>query len=501
MRWCLIGLAALVASVACGANPDLGGAENTGGSPPGNGGTGGSGATLGSEPEEQSGPLGELPESNAPEDRGALPVNSDLCSYYAQSAITMTSVIAGGNAHGSATAAREALSATAPQSPIPAQIRGQDFLNYYGPEFDEPESGAAQAHIQLRAAALPGQYDLLVALRAARGARPKLVVTVALDNTASLGEGGLEKARSALLTLATTLGDGDVVNLVTADDDVQSFALPLSIKALGTAIGQLSLTVERPIAPLLEAAYARAEQKYDASAENRVLILSDGAGDPASLPDVVESAALPGERGGIRVAALGTGPARENDHRLLRALSRLGRGSYHYLDTLDEANAVAQNLDALFGIALDDVRLSLTLPWYFDVLRPYVASSAPISQSEPQYVAPGGTLTFLYRLVACNPEIAKTEGGSIEARFTWLAPGDDASSETTAQADITALISAPPPAEIGKAFAVAAYADALRSLDRNRIEAALTTLQNAPQDPDLSAIATLLASHPALGTP
>jgi Ca-activated chloride channel family protein len=315
---------------------------------------------------------------------------------------------------------------------------------------------------------------------------------------------GLARAQSALRGLASELVAGDSVQWLSVGPDATPVAFAISgpdDSPLVVAIDGLELAPEREISVLIEAAYEVAGANFDPSALNRVLLVSDGADHPATLPSVIATRAEAGIGNEIRMSVLGTGAARENGHRTLRVASRFGRGAYRYLDDVDAMQASAPSFDELFGVALDDVKLELSLPWYFSVERPFlgavVDSNTPI---EPQYVAPGGTMTFLFRLIACSETAygdVTVNAPTIEARLSWLSPSDGSPGNAIESALPATLADQMPSQELTQLLAVASYADALRTLDKKRLNHAITLLEGA----QLSEIAQLLGNHPVLTAP
>jgi hypothetical protein len=393
----------------------------------------------------------------------------------------LDSVLGGAQATGSATAAAEFLKNLS-RSPLPVDLRTQDFLNFYAPKFSDLADAGVSVRLQLRAGDVPPYFDLLVALQAPElpEPRPEIDLSVVLDNTESIGEAGLERAQAVLEHLLAWLRPGDALHLLTATPGA-----PIEHYDAQTPLApSLTLAPELDVLDLLPAAYDQAKR---ATAPNRLVVLiSDGQGDPLriTIPDP-----------SIRLAAIGIGPALEFGHRLLRSASRQGDGPYVYVDSGERAAAL--DFNRLFFVWATGVSLELTLPWYFTVERPFAGGVVPASAAEKPYLAPGQTSVFLFRLVACHPDIPMAEPSTLWASATFAA-----SDQTQASAyGLTTTLLASPRPQLDKAYAVLGYAEALRSLDGRRLDNARklveTLNQNAP-DPDLASIAELLALHPGL---
>lgn len=517
MRWTLGWMtAALLSAAACGSG--LGSPqEGNGGSGASPAGAGGNGAALGGSSGKQddvstgpgtpepsqaatggsgggggSGGSGLIPSNDAGTD-----ANLELCPGRAQDAQAVLATIGGANTTASATAAREFLLSLG-QSPRPADLWTQDFLNYYAPSFPEANGPEPRVHIQLRKSQIAPYYDLMVAIVApALQSRPPARLTLVVDNTESLTDAGLARAKRAIAALASNLTvSGDAVTLVSAaaDAEITRYELPGDAAALAAAVDALGLAPERPLNELVTRAYQDAGANKQADAWNRVVLVSDGEGDPDAVGNAITSAPA------IRLVAIGTGPELRFGHRVLRSASRVGRGAYVHVDSDTEADALEGRFDRLFGVALDDLSLNLTVPWYFDVERPFPVEYSQPGQIEPQYLAPGGTAVFLFRLVACDVLAPKLLPDFVTATAHYTPADGQAPAKSSESLGVTTLLTSSTQ-QLAKAYAVFGYAEALATLDAKRLAYAHDLVTNAlgqhPNgDPELSDIAALLLQHP-----
>jgi Ca-activated chloride channel homolog len=500
-------------AIGCGAAGDdrtgLGGNGGTGAGG-GNGGSGGGAAVGGSKAPELAEGQDDQTSVGDPAYGGAgsvPPANvSGACANLEQNNQIVDGTIAGSNSTGAALEAKEALKAQTPVAPIPVHVSIQDFLSHYRPDFAPVAGGEPVVHVQMRPSAVSATFELLVAVQAPPPPTepPRVSLTIVVDNTVSMGDAGLEKAKLALLAIAADLNVGDTVQLLTAQPDAAAVEFSITEPndpTLKAAVEALVLEPETELPALLDQGYAAAGARYSPGAMNRVLLISDGAAEAGSLPAAIEAAADQATSE-IRLTTLGTGPAREHGHRFLRTASRFGRGAYRYLDSAAEASALTGRFHELFGVAMDNVSLSLVIPWYFKVERPFVgAITSGNIQIEPQYVAPGGSMTFVFRLVACGANAHTDFAGEISATFNWTSPGDTTARISEHSVTLPDAVVGQSTPDLDKMLIVAGYAEGLRSGDRKRLTNALALAQENLANPHLAEIADLIGKHPVLANP
>ena len=407
----------------------------------------------------------------------------DLCPDVQKLDQDLGAVVVGANTSGSATSARE-LIADLQKAPRPADVQPQDFINYYAPAFSATSATEPSLHLSLAKSELPSYYELLVAVAAPMLAeRPSAALTLAVDNTESIGERGLARVQAALTSLGKTLAAGDKVALITATPSTETFEINgPNDAAFAEAVKKLALAPESSVHTLLGQAYSQARSIETASGWNRVALFSDGEG-------AVEQLAAPPTSGDLRVAAFGVAPG--FSHELLRNVAQRGRGPYVYLDSVDEAARLESKFSTLFGVAFDKLGLELTVPWFFELERPFKGSvSETPTASEPEYIAPGGAMIFAFRLKACDPEIVNYyPSAALRLSVTF---GGDTGRTAPLVASVSSLLAQATP-ELDKVFAVITYAEALQSLDPRRLENAYRVVGTA----GLPALGELLLQHPA----
>jgi hypothetical protein len=444
------------------------------------GGSGGSAGTGGAPP----------PGSSTPE-----------CASWSNVGSQLRASVADSNGMAAATRAREQI--TLGFAPAPSSVRQEDFFNYYRIDLPSQAVNGPIVRIELQQRDIPNQYELFVGVQA-----PKLDVhahqalTILVDTTPSMAGVAIERAHFVLQALGQRLASGDVVSILTtnAAQGSASFIVTDPAADLAKAESFLSVSDTGDFGEALGRALSLAQQQYQADAQNRVLLLSDGA-EPDSVLDSVPIANAASN--GIFISAASTAPGTVYYDRLLAKATQLGRGGYVHVDSASEAQQMfVDRYDEVMGTAIEDVRLQLDLPWFLQLMEEPDTQGNAATSADPQPVAPGATMVFLFKLQTCSASYAAQAYDSITAQMLYKNPGSLDDQSLTAYGTVATLLSTPSP-ELAKAVAIRSYVSALRSMNKARIDAAIVSAGNAatqnPNDGALSEIDGLLHLHPVYG--
>jgi Mg-chelatase subunit ChlD len=226
------------------------------------------------------------------------------------------------------------------------KIRIEEFVNAF--DYGDPMPGMGErvaCRIDQAAHPFLQQRNLVrIALRTAEAGRSSgtpLRLTLLLDSSGSMERPDRrETVRRAVATLAGLLGENDRITLV-------SFARTPRLVADAVA-GNEAMKLAGIVAALpseggtnleaaLQLAFEKAREHHDAGAQNRIVLLTDGAanlGDAKaeSLASLVEGM----RESGIAFDAAGFGAEGLNDE-ILEALTRKGDGRYYLLDRPEDA--------------------------------------------------------------------------------------------------------------------------------------------------------------------
>ncbi|MEO0445261.1 MAG: von Willebrand factor type A domain-containing protein [Verrucomicrobiota bacterium] len=254
--------------------------------------------------------------------------------------------------------------------PDPTRIRPEEFVNAF--DYGDPSPGAnepvAFAHEQAIHPFLSQRNLLRVSLRTGalgRSSATPLRLTLLLDVS-----GSMERAdRRETLSLAITR----LTDLLTVDDRLTLIAFARSPRLLeelltGEEAQQRLPNLVRQIpsegGTNLEAALALAQQKaqqhFQEAAQNRIVLLTDGAANLGDAnPDRLAQSIEALRREGIAFDAAGIGADGLNDV-ILEALTRKGDGRYYLLNGPDDADrGFAQQLAGAFRPAAKDVKVQV----------------------------------------------------------------------------------------------------------------------------------------------
>jgi secreted protein with Ig-like and vWFA domain len=263
--------------------------------------------------------------------------------------------------------AREALARR--QRPEAATIRPEEFYNAF--DYGDPAPAAGEpvaARIEQAAHPFLPQRDLVrVALKVpafGRGAGQPLRLTLLLDTSGSMErEDRVASVQRAIGVLASLLGPEDRVTLIGFARTPRLIAdqLPGNRAAqLNDLVRALPAEGGTNLEEALKLAAERARAQFAPGAQNRIVLLTDGAAnlgnaDPAQLAAAI--AAL--RQAGIAFDACGVG-LNGLDDSVLEALTRQGDGRYYVIDSPAEADArFARQLAGAFRPAARDVKVQV----------------------------------------------------------------------------------------------------------------------------------------------
>ena len=240
------------------------------------------------------------------------------------------------------------------QLPPQDAVRVEELVNYFG--FDAPGPEAGDRHpFKVRAQVLASPWHaerglIRIAIKGkdvAKASLPPANLVFLVDVSGSMGpEDRLPLVKSALKLLTAQLRPVDRVSVVTYASGTR-VALPPTPgdhkTAINDAIDQLQAGGGTYGAGGLRLAYAQARESFIPEGINRVLLATDGDLNIGETRQEALRTMIEGERkSGVTLTALGVGQSNFNEA-LMKKLADTGNGSYHYLDSLQEAHKVLVN--------------------------------------------------------------------------------------------------------------------------------------------------------------
>ncbi len=253
--------------------------------------------------------------------------------------------------------------------PDPSSTRTEEFLNAFNYHDPAPGDGvAAGFNYDLGQNPIESAGNLLrVSFSTAAAGRDRatpLRLTILLDGSGSMTRADrVATLQAAVRSLGSLLRPGDTVSLVTfaRTPQVRAQNIPAErFSEIVNIIDTLQPDGGTNMEEALKTAYAIAVASFDAKAQNRVILLTDGAAnlgelDPQALAGIVEQ----NRKIGIALDAYGVGWDGYGDT-TLEALTRKSDGRYAFLNAPADVNAAfAQKLAGALTPAAQDVKLQI----------------------------------------------------------------------------------------------------------------------------------------------
>lgn len=253
--------------------------------------------------------------------------------------------------------------------PEATRVRPEEFVNAFDYE-DERPTQAEKVACRFEQGTHPfmAQRNLMrISLSTAslgRNAATPLRLTLLLDQSGSMERADrAQSVQRAFALLAAQLQANDEVTLV-------GFARTprlLAERVKGDAAGQLARIIANPLTEggtnleeALRSAFQLAKQQYLEGAQNRIILLTDGAanlGDarPQALADQVKAM----RRADIAFDACGVGADGLNDE-ILSSLTKEGDGRYYFLDRPEDADeGFARQIAGALRPAAENVKVQV----------------------------------------------------------------------------------------------------------------------------------------------
>ena len=250
----------------------------------------------------------------------------------------------------------------------PGAVRIEEMLNYFDYDYAAPAEGEDFA-LTARAGACPwnAESELVVlgltAGRAATEAPPTNLVLL-VDVSGSMGDAEkLPLLKESMARIVKGLRAEDRVSIITysgveevvlkgaSGDDAEAILGAINgLEAAGSTNGEAGLSM----------AYRVAEETHIEGGVNRIVMASDGDLNVGISSEDELNAFVSEKRGqGTYLSVLGFGSGNYQDAKM-ETLADHGNGSYHYIDSADEAARVYERFLAVGAVPVaDDVKLQV----------------------------------------------------------------------------------------------------------------------------------------------
>jgi Ca-activated chloride channel homolog len=354
---------------------------------------------------------------------------------------------------------------------VPIEVlRTYEFLNYYNVHYDFAPQGHVRVVPQMRPGKLQGEYFLQVGIQSEQAQSPRraMNITFILDNTGSMAGESLAAEKATVLAIASQMKPGDIVSMIAfntsqwtlLDNHVATGASDPEVLA---AANQLYADGSTDLHGGLVAGYAAAKKQYKPQLMNRVVLVTDGGANVGVVDAdmiAVESHNADGE--GIYLVGIAVGP--NVNEELMNTVTDKGRGAYLYLDNDAEAQKMfGSRFDEVMEVAVRDIRLELTVPWYFTLKSTSAEqSSTNPEEVDPQYLSPSDAIVLHNTFLPCSPA-QWNPADPIQAKATYRRPITQEPGEDVVQTTIGELLQGSAE-QLKKGTAIVAYAEALKKV-------------------------------------
>jgi len=261
--------------------------------------------------------------------------------------------------------------------PEKAQVRTEEFLNYFAPDLAPPAEGTFAVHTELAPSLFAScdrdgkpRADVWMLRVGVRGKeipveeRRPLALTFVVDTSGSMKEGQrLELVKHAVRLLAGELDARDSIALVAFSSEAR-LILPMTSAAqrgvIESAIHPLSANGSTNAAAGLRMGYELALAGLRTDGHNRVVLLSDGVANTGQTDQTRILADVRGHREkGIYLNTIGVGMNNHNDV-FLEQLADKGDGICDYVDDEKAAQrAIVERFTGAFQPIASDVKIQV----------------------------------------------------------------------------------------------------------------------------------------------
>ncbi|MGE3874997.1 MAG: von Willebrand factor type A domain-containing protein [Parvibaculaceae bacterium] len=244
-------------------------------------------------------------------------------------------------------------------------VRVEEMINYFPYDYAGPADRAVPFKANVSVFPTPWNPDTKLMHIGIKGfalngqEKPKSNLVFLIDTSGSMDSPDkLPLLQNAMKMLVDTLGPEDTVSIVTYAGSAGTVLEPTKAKDKAKIMGALDRLMAGGAtagAEGIRQAYQLAEQSFDGTGINRVILATDGdfnvgIADPEELKSFVERK----RETGVTLSVLGFGRGNYNDE-MMQTLAQNGNGNAAYIDTINEARKVLVDevSSTLFTIAQD----------------------------------------------------------------------------------------------------------------------------------------------------
>ena len=253
--------------------------------------------------------------------------------------------------------------------PDPDSVRVEEFVNFFDQGYEPPADDAFAIHVEGSPSPFGGDKHWLLRVglqgkSVTSEERKDASLVFAIDVSGSMGrEDRLGLVKKSLRLLVDQLRPTDEVGIVVYGSEGHVLLQPTSgqnKEAIMEAVNRLTSGGSTYVEEGLRLAYEMAVPRVQPGRITRVLLLSDGVGN---VGHTGSDSILEQIRGhveeGVTLTTVGFGMGNYNDI-LMERLANDGNGTYHYVDTLTEAQRIfVENLTGTLQVIARDSKVQV----------------------------------------------------------------------------------------------------------------------------------------------
>lgn len=248
-------------------------------------------------------------------------------------------------------------------------VRVEEYLNYFKWDYPDPTNGAFSINLEGATSPFGGEGTYLVKVgiqgrHLADWQRKDALLTFVIDVSGSMNEDNkIEMVKYGLTKLVDQLGPNDRVAIVAFTDTAWTVIDPTSVEnrnRILDAINGLYPMNSTNTEAGLRLGYELAYRNYRDSANNRVVLATDGAANVGNTdPNALAQYAQDYYGRNIFLSTVGVGRGNYNDQ-LLETLADKGNGVYSFLDSTEAAERIfAQDLNGTLQTIAKDAKIQV----------------------------------------------------------------------------------------------------------------------------------------------
>ena len=253
--------------------------------------------------------------------------------------------------------------------PHPDSVRVEEFVNYFDQGYEPPGDDVFAIHLDGSPSRFGGANHWLLRVglqgqQVSARERKDSTLIFAIDVSGSMGrEDRLGLVQRSLRLLVNELRPSDKVGIVIYGDRGKVVLQPISGREQGAileAIDSLRPGGSTYVEDGLRLAYRMAAEEVEDGRITRVMLLSDGVGNVGNTgADSILKVIKNQVEAGVTLTTVGFGMGNYNDI-LMEQLANDGDGTYHYVDSLIEAQRIfVENLAGTLQVIARDAKIQV----------------------------------------------------------------------------------------------------------------------------------------------